>query len=678
MSASKPGDPPEIPLSGEVTGDDISGLRDGINSIDDDLLSLLAKRRLLSTQVAVAKAEGRSPVRDPGREEQILTRLIREGRARGLDAHFVTRIFHEIIDDSVRLQQEHLQRRANPSDEEPSVIRVSFQGIEGAYSHLAARSFFTKDADRLVVTGYNTFAEAIRAVEEGQADYAMLPVENTTSGSINEVYDLLLHTRLSIVGEEKYQVRHCLVGLGEVALDHLRRVYSHPQAVAQCTHFLAELKNASVEYYTDTAMAVEKIREDGDDTQAAIASEVAAEKYGLHVLRRDLANQRENFTRFLVAARNPLRVDPRIPCKTSVVMATGQEPGSLAEAILIFQKYGVNLTKVESRPILGNPWEEMFYLDFEGNLEESRVKSTIEDLTRKTRFIKVLGCYPSRDLLPTPPPREALVEARSAVEEPDSSTEDGAREGDAPPPWSLEYKSHSRVKVLDVSLGAGEFSLIATPGGGIESNALGAWTREVKDRGASLLLASSRNPAHEGLVESARALHVPCALEVNGTVIQQGPGIEADLLLVGGQDMENQDIIETVGRLHRPVILQRGHLASLEELLESARRILELGNQQVILLEAGVRTFQADQGLTLDLAGLTWLKTHSHLPVVVAPAASSDSLAGLVALARAARLLGADGLVVPVQGEDSGDDPKSPALDLAGFQELASTLHTVR
>ena len=132
----------ERPLSGEVSGEDISRLRDGINSIDNQILSLLADRRKLSTEVAFSKATGKSPVRDPKREEQILARLIREGRNRGLDAHFVTRIFHEVIDDSVRIQQEYLQRRANPDNDEEGVIRVSFQGIEGAYSHLAAKSFF--------------------------------------------------------------------------------------------------------------------------------------------------------------------------------------------------------------------------------------------------------------------------------------------------------------------------------------------------------------------------------------------------------------------------------------------------------------------------------------------------------------------------------------------------------
>ena len=234
----------------------ISSLREKIDRTDAEILELLARRRDLSQEVARAKNVQRSPIRDRQREEQLLIERIHSGRKRGLDAHFVTRVFHEIIDDSIRLQQGYLQKGANEEDGEQGLIRVAFQGIEGAYSHLAAKRFFSKQEDQLVSIGLSTFADVIGAVERGQADYAMLPIENTTSGGINEVYDLLLHTRLSIVGEEKLRVEHCLVAPQEIALGSLRRIYSHPQAIAQCSSFLATLTHCQVEYLNDTAVSV--------------------------------------------------------------------------------------------------------------------------------------------------------------------------------------------------------------------------------------------------------------------------------------------------------------------------------------------------------------------------------------------------------------------------------------
>ena len=250
----------------------IGALRNRINRIDGDILQLLAERRGVSQQMAQVKTPRQTPIRDQKREEELLVGLIREGRRHGLDAHFVTRVFHEVIDDSIRLQRELLQKLANDTDGEPELIRIAFQGIEGAYSHLAAKEFFAGYQDRLTFSGLERFDEVVAAVEHGQADYAMLPVENTTSGGINEVYDLLQHTRLAIVGEKKFRIHHCLVAAADVPIASLRRILSHPQAVAQCTRFLAGLAGCQVEYFTDTAMSVSRIKEEGDKTQAAIAS----------------------------------------------------------------------------------------------------------------------------------------------------------------------------------------------------------------------------------------------------------------------------------------------------------------------------------------------------------------------------------------------------------------------
>jgi chorismate mutase/prephenate dehydratase len=304
--------------------DTLDDLRRGIDAVDAQIIDALARRRQLAGQVAVAKDEQGAPLRDALREERLLAHLIGMGRTAGLDAHFVTRVFHEIIDDSVRSQQLHLL----PDYNRPELKTVAFQGIEGAYSELAGRKFFAPSEDRSVFVGHTTFEQVVDAVEDGSADFGILPVENTTAGSINDVYDLLSLAQVSIVGEEVLRVEHCLLGTEEVPLASLRRVLSHPQALAQCMKFLAKLPHCEPQPYTDTAMAVRLVREHGDPSWAAIASEDAGRRYGLTVLRRNVEDQQHNFTRFVVIARRAVRVDARIPCKTSIVMATSHEEGS--------------------------------------------------------------------------------------------------------------------------------------------------------------------------------------------------------------------------------------------------------------------------------------------------------------------------------------------------------------
>lgn len=379
----------------------IAGLRRRIDDVDQRLLQALAERREVSRLIIDAKARGEAPLRDPAREERLLLDRIQRGKDVGLDGPYVTKVFHQIIEDSVRLQQETLQDLANDETPGRRVIRVAFLGIEGSFSHLASRAVFARRASRLVGVSCASFGSIVQTVESGQAEYGMLPIENTTSGGINEVYDLLLHTRLSIVGEHKLPIVHCLLGLPGASLAEVRVIHSHPQPVQQCSGFLAGLDGVRIEYATDTATSVKTAAELGDRAHAAIASVEAGRLYGLEPLASDIANHAANFTRFLVVARRPIAVDLRIPAKTSLVISTSQKSGSLVGALTVFQRHGLNLTKLESRPILGNPWEEMFYVDVQANVADPEMVAALEELEEHTRLIKVLGTYPSDDLPPT-------------------------------------------------------------------------------------------------------------------------------------------------------------------------------------------------------------------------------------------------------------------------------------
>ena len=343
-------------------------IRKKINSIDDKMLKLLSERRQLSVEIIKLKNEEKSLIRDRDREKQLLTRLIETGKEYGLDSHYVSKIFHEIISDSIHLQNKFVLNSSNAS-ERNNVLTVSIQGIEGSYSYLATNQFFSDSGKDIHFKKYNTFDEVVESVEEQTSDYAILPIENTTSGSINDVYDALQSSNLQIIGEEIFSVKHCLLTLEDVPLNSIKKVFTHYQAARQCSKFLKSIPNAEVEFLADTAKSVEYIKEKGDKNFAAIASREAAEIFNVIVLREDIANQQGNFTRFLICSRNPIIVDERIPAKTSLILATAHKPGSLVEALSVFRDHQINMTKLESRPIIGNPWEEMFYLDFQGNIQ---------------------------------------------------------------------------------------------------------------------------------------------------------------------------------------------------------------------------------------------------------------------------------------------------------------------
>lgn len=378
----------------------LDAVRKRITELDSQLLTMLAERRQLTNEVAETKIRHDIPVRDVKREEQLLFRLIKEGKNVGLDPHYVTQVFHVIIEDSVLNQQAMLAERANPGSTLP-LNRVAFLGDKGSYSYLATQKYFSRRPGELVEMGCQSFSEIVQKVENNEADYAVLPIENTTSGSINEVYDQLQHTQLSIIGELTHPIRHSLLVAKDTAISNIKTLYAHPQVFAQCSHFLAELGNVEVKTMESTAHAMIAVSELQRDDIAAIGSEAGGNLYGLMAIKSNLANQKENHSRFFVVSRDPVKVPLQIPAKTTVIMSTVQKPGALVEALTVLKDNNLNMTKLESRPITGNPWEEMFYIDFEGNLEDGPVQTAVESLRKLTRYLKVLGCYPSEEVSPT-------------------------------------------------------------------------------------------------------------------------------------------------------------------------------------------------------------------------------------------------------------------------------------
>ena len=267
------------------------------------------------------------------------------------------------------------------------VARVAFQGERGAYGEMAAIQYFP-DA---TLVPLKSFADVFEAVERKKVTHAVIPVENSIEGSVGEVYDLLLLTKLKAIGEIYQRVHHCLIADRMAKISQIKSVYSHPQALGQCRVYLRRRKLQPVPAY-DTAGAVKMIKEQKLQNAAAIASRRAAELYDMRILAEGIEDRKNNYTRFLVIAPHATRRSGK-EYKTSVMFSVRHVPGALYAILGEFALHGLNLTKIESRPTKETPWEYNFYLDFEGHHEDRVVKRVLSAIKSKTSYLKVLGSY---------------------------------------------------------------------------------------------------------------------------------------------------------------------------------------------------------------------------------------------------------------------------------------------
>ncbi|PVX42785.1 chorismate mutase [Pasteurella langaaensis DSM 22999] len=379
---------------------DLSEIRQQITRIDRSLLKLLSERHRLAFDVVRSKEITQKALRDEVREQQLLQELVKfaESENYQLDAQYVTQIFQRIIEDSVLTQQAYLQKKLN--DERENQVHIAFLGKRGSYSNLAARSYANRYQKQCIELSCASFEQIFEKVSSGEADLGVLPLENTTSGSINEVYDLLQHTDLSLVGELAYPIKHCVLVSDQDDLSKIDTLYSHPQVIQQCSQFIRDLDRVHIEYCESSSHAMELVSSLNKPNIAALGNEDGGNLYGLKVLKTDIANQANNITRFIVIARKPLTVSPQITAKTLLLMTTSQQAGALVDALFVFKKHQIKMTKLESRPIYGKPWQEMFYLEIEANIHHPATQEALEELKEYSEFLKVLGCYPSEIVKP--------------------------------------------------------------------------------------------------------------------------------------------------------------------------------------------------------------------------------------------------------------------------------------
>lgn len=379
---------------------DLSDIRQQITQLDRHLLKLLAERHRLAFDVVRSKEITQKPLRDIEREKELLQALVSHAEAENyqLDPQYVTQIFQRIIEDSVLTQQNYLQNKLNAQKEQN--VSIAFLGMRGSYSNMASRQFAKKYQGSLIELSCDSFQQVFDKVSGGEAEFGVLPLENTTSGSINDVYDLLQHTDLAVVGELAYPIKHCVLANGNIELTEIDTLYSHPQVIQQCSQFIQSLNKVHIKYCESSSHAMQMVARLNKPNIVALGNEDGGKLYGLTNIKTDIANQQNNITRFIVVAKQAINVSPQLQTKTLLLMTTSQQAGALADALMVFKQHQIRMTKLESRPIYGKPWEEMFYIELQANIHSENTQQALKALENVTSYIKVLGCYPSEIIEP--------------------------------------------------------------------------------------------------------------------------------------------------------------------------------------------------------------------------------------------------------------------------------------
>lgn len=374
---------------------DLGELRGQLDEIDGQLVRLFEQRMKICADVAEYKIETGKAVYDGERERQKLEAV--GAMAHGdFNSQAVRELFSQLMTVSRKRQYQLLARHGKGIDTGFQVIetirtsgaRVAYQGVEGSYGHGAALQFFGREASLYHVTAME---DVMAEVEEGRADYGVLPIENSSAGAVSDNYDLLVKHNNYIVAETQLAVRHALLGLPEARLEDVELVYSHPQALMQCSQYLnshPQWRQISLE---NTAAAALKVTRDGDCHQAAVASEIAGRLYGLKVLAPGINHNKSNTTRFIVLSREA--VYRKDASKVSICFEGLHRSGSLYNMLGNFIFNNVNMLMIESRPIEGRSWEYRFFVDVEGSLGDAAVQNALKGISEEAVSMRILGNY---------------------------------------------------------------------------------------------------------------------------------------------------------------------------------------------------------------------------------------------------------------------------------------------
>ncbi len=376
--------------------EDLSVIREKINEIDDQIVSLWKERMETCLSVAKYKQENNLPVLDAKRENELLNRI---GNMAGDDLEVYSRVLYDTIMNVSRSYQHKYLYRENELTARikhsidnteklfPQKAMVACQGVEGAYSGIACERLFKYPT----VSYFKTWHDVVNAVEKGLCKYGVLPIENSTAGSVNNVYDLMAEHNFYIVKSFRLKINHCLLGNKGATLDGIREIYSHEQAINQCSEFLRNHSNIKVNICENTAVAAKMVMESGRTDVAAISSENCRDLYSMTMISNDVQNNDNNYTRFICISKD-LEIYPGAD-KTSFVLTLPHRPGSLYHILARFYALGINVIKLESRPIQNKDFEFMFYFDMSVSVYDNAFYEILEQLCDECEYFNYLGSY---------------------------------------------------------------------------------------------------------------------------------------------------------------------------------------------------------------------------------------------------------------------------------------------
>ena len=370
-------------------------MRKELDVIDDQITTLYERRMKVCEGVAEYKIKNGRKVFDKTRENEKLA-AVAEKVSTDFNKKGIRELFEQLMSMSRKLQYQRLSEEGvlgrlpfiGLDQLDLDGARVVFQGVEGANNQAAMLKYFGKNVKNFHVP---SFRDAMEAIEEGSADYAVLPIENSSAGPVTQVYDLLVEFENYIVGETVLPIKHMLAGVKGTTLSSIERVYSHPQGFEQSTKFFDKHKNYNLIPYSNTAISAKLVSDLKDKSKAAIASERAAKLYDLKIIKKDVNDLKNNYTRFIVIGRD-LECDETCD-KVSILFSVEDTSGGLYNLIRDIKEFGLNMSKIESRPNRNNPWNYIFFVDFDGNLFDENIKQAVNVIARNSKYFKLLGCY---------------------------------------------------------------------------------------------------------------------------------------------------------------------------------------------------------------------------------------------------------------------------------------------
>ena len=378
---------------------DLGEIRKRIDQIDRKLIELIEERLEIVREVALYKKENGMKIFDRKREEEVVNKNLSNVKSEELK-HYIEGILKDIMDSSKEYQKFKIgSPKEYINDLNFNGKKLGYTGVPGAYAYEVMVNLLKNSknseghmgAEAEEILNFNTHRELVEGVEAGKVDFAILPIENSIVGEVRDSIDLINKRNIYIVGEVKHKIEHNLLGIKGSKIDDIKRVYSHEQALMQCSEFLGKYPEWEKVKMNNTALSAKYIGDTGNKENACIANMETREMYNLELLQPDINNEKENFTRFFIVSNKNLICENSE--KISVITSTKNESGALMKLLKVFSDYGLNMVNLKSRPKTNKPWEYYFYIDFEGNLEEENVEKALKEIREKSIYLQILGNY---------------------------------------------------------------------------------------------------------------------------------------------------------------------------------------------------------------------------------------------------------------------------------------------